>query len=379
MPGLCVFCSVVDIAEVHRAPLAVGHASVVHYLPQRILDLWMGLFDFVKENHPIGTTPHRFSQLQRRIGITDFEVLVRQAIRPQSFQNRSAPPNQPYSLASHSTSEISINTFLTSLVYNGPVFISGSNGFVLESSIAIENGKNMRKALLFIVIIVFAGGCAGSNGATPGNTTTPPQQNADLSGVITFRMEAWADNWFAAYLDDKLIVEDSVPISTERSFNAETVEFVANYPLHLNFVLKDFKENDTGLEYIGARNQQMGDGGFILQLTDTASGQVVAVSNTAWACTVIHTAPLDKACEKEANPLAGTAPCAFTALGEPDGWRSAAFDDSGWTATTAHSAQAVSPKDGYDQIHWDASAQLIWGPDLETDNTILCRVTVNAP
>lgn len=123
----------------------------------------------------------------------------------------------------------------------------------------------------------------------------------------------------------------------------------------------------------------MGDGGFILQLTDTASGQIVAVSNTEWACTVIHTAPLDKSCESETNPVAGTAPCTFTDLGEPTGWKSIGYDDSGWTATTAHSAQAVGPKDGYDTIRWDASAQIIWGPDLETDNTILCRVTVNAP
>ena len=159
----------------------------------------------------------------------------------------------------------------------------------------------------------------------------------------------------------------------------KTVEFQEDYPLHLNFILKDFKEDDTGLEYIGARNQQMGDGGVILQLTDTASGQVIAVSHTDWACTVIHTAPLDKSCEREASPLAGTAPFAFTDLGEPDGWKSVDFDDSNWTAATAYSAQAVGPKDGYDEIHWDASAQIIWGPDLETDNTILRRVTVNAP
>ena len=61
------------------------------------------------------------------------------------------------------------------------------------------------------------------------------------------------------------------------------------------------------------------------------------------------------------------------------GWKTADFDDSSWTATTVHSAGAVSPKDGYDQISWDASAELIWGPDLETNNTILCRVTVDAP
>ena len=204
----------------------------------------------------------------------------------------------------------------------------------------------------------------------------PPASTAILT---PFQLDAWADNWFAAYLGEELIVEDSVSITTERSFNAETATFEASYPLNLNFILKDFKENDTGLEYIGTSRQQMGDGGFIMQLTDLSTGDVVAVSNETWACTVIHEAPLDKSCENEANPVAGVAPCDFTDLAEPAGWQAAAFDDSSWTDTTVHSASAVSPKDGYNEISWDAGAEFIWGPDLETDNTILCRVTVDAP
>ncbi len=203
--------------------------------------------------------------------------------------------------------------------------------------------------------------------------------SSNTSGANSFKLEAWADNWFAAYLGDTLIVEDSVSINTERSFNAETVTFNADYPLNLNFILKDYKENDTGLEYIGANNQQMGDGGFIMQLTDTGSGNVVAASDATWACTVIHEAPLDKSCASEANPVAGSGACQFTDLGEPAGWKAINFDDSGWTATTVHSADAVKPKDGYDQISWGPSAQIIWGPDLETDNTVLCRVTIAGP
>ena len=82
----------------------------------------------------------------------------------------------------------------------------------------------------------------------------------------------------------------------------------------------------------------MGDGGFIMQLTDLSTGEVVAVSNAEWACTVIHEAPLDKSCENEANPVAGVAPCEFIDLGEPDGWMMADYDDSAWTATTVHTA-----------------------------------------
>lgn len=217
---------------------------------------------------------------------------------------------------------------------------------------------------------------------TPENTPPAEEPEAPATEPVPtalFQMDAWADNWFAAYLGEELIVEDSVSITTERSFNAETATFEAGYPLNLNFILKDFKENDTGLEYIGERNQQMGDGGFIMQITDLTTGDVVAVTNEAWACLVIHEAPLDKSCENEANPVAGEAPCTFTDRGEPEGWMSADFDDSGWTATTVHSASAVAPKGGYDQINWSGDAQFIWGPDLETNNTVLCRATVTAP
>ena len=123
----------------------------------------------------------------------------------------------------------------------------------------------------------------------------------------------------------------------------------------------------------------MGDGGFIMQLTHISSGEVVAVSNAGWACTVIHEAPLDKTCESESNPVAGVAPCGYNDIGEPQNWKAVDYDDSEWTATTVHSANAVDPKIGYDDVNWASEAAFIWGPDLETDNTVLCRVTIEAP
>lgn len=213
--------------------------------------------------------------------------------------------------------------------------------------------------------------CRDDN-ATPGIPPEMPQEGK-------FKMEAWSDNWFAAYLESELIIEDSVSINTERSFNAETTHFDGEYPLQLNFILKDFKENDTGLEYIGANNQQMGDGGFIMQITDTQTDQVISVSNQDWKCQVIHQAPLDKTCEAESNPIVGVGPCTFLSSEEPESWKSLDFDDSLWANATEHTAAAVGPKDGYDEINWDSSAQLIWGSDLEIDNTLLCRVTVQQP
>ena len=78
------------------------------------------------------------------------------------------------------------------------------------------------------------------------------------AGSGRFKLEVWADNWFSLSLGDTLVVEDPVSITTERSFNAVTHSFDATFPLNLNFILKDFKEEDSGLEYIGTDGQQLG-------------------------------------------------------------------------------------------------------------------------
>ncbi|WP_299788480.1 PEBP family protein [uncultured Marivita sp.] len=191
----------------------------------------------------------------------------------------------------------------------------------------------------------------------------------------TFLADVWADNWFEMRVNGALVAEDSVPITTERSFNAERFHFEADRPFVIGVVAKDFKENDTGLEYIGTRRQQMGDGGLILQIRDV-SDTLVAVSNADWQCLTIHTAPLDKACEAEADPVAGKDPCTFEASDEPDGWDSTGFDASAWPQATVYTAAQVDPKMGYDDIAWSSQAELIWGADLEQSNTVLCRLVV---
>ncbi len=206
-------------------------------------------------------------------------------------------------------------------------------------------------------------------------------QNPSLSSAetINVKAEVWADNWFAFYSGDQLVKEDSVSITTERSFNSETFTFSASYPLTLNFIAKDFKENDSGLEYIGTNRQQMGDGGLIAQFTNADTGELIAVTDSNWSCIVIHEAPLDKSCERESTPVAGQAPCGFTSLEEPLGWKDAGFDTSSWSNASIYTAEQVSPKDGYAQISWNSSAQFIWGPDLETSNTVLCKLIVSEP
>lgn len=219
-----------------------------------------------------------------------------------------------------------------------------------------------------------AGGGAGSAGA--GGAAAGSAGSAGSSPKVRFKGEAWADNWFAMYAGDALVVEDSVPITTEKSFNAETFELEASYPLLLAFVLKDFAENESGLEYIGKPNQQMGDGGFSFQLTDTTTGKVVLVSDESWRCHVIQKAPLNPSCEKDPNPLQT---CQHASEPEPEGWKAPGFDDAGWEKATVFTAAQVGPKDGYFGISWSPQAKLIWTSDLKADNTLLCRARVTAP
>lgn len=230
----------------------------------------------------------------------------------------------------------------------------------------------MRQKMASILVMLGVVGLCGC-GSQSGTTQDMSTQGDGGPNTVTFVGEAWADNWFALYFEEQLIAQDSVPITTERSFNAETFTFAGTYPMVLSFVLKDYKADDSGLEYIGLPNQQIGDGGFSFQLTDKNQGKVVAVSNKNWRCKVIHRAPLNPTCVKDAEPIKT---CQFQSEAEPIGWRATTFDDSSWVPATEHTAAAVGPKDGYLQIKWDPSAKLIWSSDLKTDKTLLCRVRI---
>ncbi len=196
------------------------------------------------------------------------------------------------------------------------------------------------------------------------------------TGDAVITAEVWVDNWFSLAIDGRPLIEDSVAYKTERSFNGERATFRANLPMTVAFEFRDFIENDTGLEYIGSRRQQIGDGGAIAQFTNAETGQVLKVTDGSWRCLVIHRAPLDTACENERDPKAGQGSCKAEITDAPDGWTAPDFDDSHWPMATVHSASEVRPKGGYDAIRWKPEAKLIWSKNLRLDNKVLCRATV---
>jgi hypothetical protein len=246
----------------------------------------------------------------------------------------------------------------------------------LLSMLILDNKMKLIITIVIITLLSFTSSCITKKKPRKKEQKVETIKVEGTSGELTIRGEVWADNWFAFYLGNRLIIEDSVPITTERSFNAEAFIFKADYPININFIIKDFKENDTGLEYIGSSRQQMGDGGFIAQFTDTKTGEIIAVTDTDWKCKVIHEAPLDTSCVNESNPQSGTGPCEYTVQEEPRDWKIYDFDDSDWNNATTHTESAVRPKDGYDQINWHLNSKLIWSENLVTHNTILCRTQI---
>ncbi|MEM7740428.1 MAG: PEBP family protein [Pseudomonadota bacterium] len=220
------------------------------------------------------------------------------------------------------------------------------------------------------------------------STEAPSAKEQHTSEDVEFTASVWADNWFALYVNGELVGEDSVPITTMRSFNADTFSFRARYPLTIALVSRDYIENDTGLEYIGSLfglvplghwftlTQQIGDGGLIAQITETASGAVAASTSKDWRGYVTHKAPLNPTCEKSRQPVVD---CLYTIKDEPAGWKEEGFDDTNWTNATEYTEDQIGARFGYHDIEWDASARLIWTDDINADNTILWRLTVEAP
>ena len=163
-------------------------------------------------------------------------------------------------------------------------------------------------------------------------------------------------------------------VTTEGSFNVETSTFEATHPLTIAIEAEDIKETASGLEYIGEPDQQMGDSSIIAQFTEATTGAVIATADSTWSALIVHRVPLNTGCGK--NPTPHTT-CEYEIVETPSDWTSTVFDDSGWSPVIVWNAAAVSPQDGDDEISWDPSAELTWGTDLEADNAVLLRTTVD--
>lgn len=89
--------------------------------------------------------------------------------------------------------------------------------------------------LITVGCVVVLLGCSGTATELDASTAEDAATREDAaiadaggsSGETTYRAEVWADNWSSMYVDGVLVMEDSVSITTERSFNEEVFTFEA--------------------------------------------------------------------------------------------------------------------------------------------------------
>ena len=201
-------------------------------------------------------------------------------------------------------------------------------------------------------------------------------QHSQAATTNSFTAEIWVDNWFALYINGKKIAEDSTPFNTEKSFNSQKVKFQASYPFTVGVVARDYVAGDSGLEYIGTSRQQIGDGGFVMQIRDNKSGQVIAATDQSWKALVTFKSPLNEDC---ATSTAPEIDCKFLKIATPSNWSSTNFNDSKWDKSIEYTQEAVGVKEGYFDLSWSNVAKLIWSRDLRLDNTILFRKKILKP
>ena len=100
------------------------------------------------------------------------------------------------------------------------------------------------------------------------------------------------------------------------------------------------------------------------------------MTNAAWQALVLSKAPLNPSCVTSSNP---SVDCKSSTITAPVNWSKSGASTAGWTNATVYTAAQVGVKEGYALVTWNSAAKLIWGSNLELDNTVLLRTNIKAP
>lgn len=219
-------------------------------------------------------------------------------------------------------------------------------------------------ALLAILVI-------GTGATGRGQEQTPPRPASRKDGrarptgpnlsVIkpsladTTKVNVYADNWFALFINGRLVAVDSIAFIPH---NVVTVDLLPEYPMTIAILAKDNAGPRTGLEY----GDHIGDGGFIIKFADGL------VSNATWKAKCFAKGPLNRDVK---NPRVQQTPI-------PANWFAVDFDDSAWEQAVEHPEERVNPKEAYYKADFQG-AKFIWTHDLDLDNTVIFRTRIEKP
>lgn len=202
----------------------------------------------------------------------------------------------------------------------------------------------------------------------------------------------FADNYFELYVNGHYVGRDAVGFTP---FNSHAVRYQVGYPITYAVLLVDWE----GYLGIGLEDQRdrlhIGDGGFIAAFSDGT------VSHGKWLCRAFYVAPLDDpSCvivDENGNPDSSGCPstdeavacrttdpetsCQAAHFALPSDWMSPDYDDSGWLPATTYTADQVTTAPGFRNYEHTLfrEAEFIWTNNLNLDNLVVCRTTVERP
>jgi hypothetical protein len=109
-------------------------------------------------------------------------------------------------------------------------------------------------------------------------------------------------------------------------------------------------------------NTNIGDGGFILKLSDGT------VTNMTWKAKKFSWGPVGG---NTKNPRVEN-------ILIPEAWYTVDFDDSQWPNAKEYSEDEIGPKEPF-FAHDFKGAKFIWSDDVKLDNIVLFRTVVTSP
>jgi hypothetical protein len=224
----------------------------------------------------------------------------------------------------------------------------------------------MKKQLLIAVPVVLLASLAlamqdaprKQGGGRGGNRKPPP---AGQGGIVkpamtdTMKGAMYADNWFAMYVNGRLVAVDSIDFLPH---NVVAIDLLPEYPMTIAVLAKDNADPKTGCEYGNA----IGDGGFILKFADGT------VTDASWKAKCFFHGPIQG---DTANPKVRSEEL-------PERWYAVEFDDSTWDSAVEYSEERIQPKEPFYQ-HDFKGAKWIWTGDLDLDNTVVLRRKIEKP
>lgn len=175
----------------------------------------------------------------------------------------------------------------------------------------------MKQILSLIAIPLCMLAIAAQQQDQPPRRRKPPQDGqggrGGQGGVIkpamtdTIHGSVYADNWFAMYINGKLVAVDSIDFLPH---NVVSLDILPEYPMTIAVIAKDNADPKTGCEY----GRSIGDGGIVIKFADAT------VTDASWKAKCIFHGPIDR---DTANPKVRSEPI-------PENWFAVDYDDSKW-------------------------------------------------